>query len=288
MRSELGGAPSPAGLLDASTRAWWRAVGRPIDLDDPAHAFLSAPSNPRGASGSRWLADLDERGLADGDTGRQGLLRNLEELDGPSFRADAVDPRIRDFYQRTAAWRMDVWTQWSPLFAPGGALVSTLFGRRVRQLALPMQPLAVSRGMDSEVRVVRDQDGARVGAAWTRTLRSDGSTVYSGLYRVRRLPCGPQPHVAVAFPLEMGHVHVFLRPGNGPQGSMTLQSDTPGFGNAGAYVSVQHGGRWHAALVPLRESFHLFVDEEDVLRTDHVLRVGRLRAFHMHFRMARV
>ena len=107
---------------------------------------------------------------------------------------------------------MEVWSQWNALFAPGGDLIARLWGRRVGQLALPVEPLSVSRGMASTVRVVDDEHGDRVGAAWVRDLKSDGSKVYSGFYRVGRLPGNEQPHVHVSFPLESGSVQVFLTP----------------------------------------------------------------------------
>ena len=60
---------------------------------------------------------------------------------------------------------MEVWTGWSPLFWPGGELVSRVWGRRVEHLALPMRPLDVARGMDSRVTPIRGADGSHVAAA---------------------------------------------------------------------------------------------------------------------------
>ena len=47
-----------------------------------------------------------------------GLLPSMSLLDGPGFDARRLRPEIRDFYEHTAAWRMEVWTAWSPLFWP--------------------------------------------------------------------------------------------------------------------------------------------------------------------------
>jgi len=66
--------------------------------------------------------------------------------------------------------------------------------------------------MASAVRIVDDDKGDRMGAAWVRDLKSDGSKVYSGFYRVGRLPDNEQPHVHVSFPLESGSIQVFLTP----------------------------------------------------------------------------
>ena len=83
-----------------------------------------------------------------------GLLPSMSVLDGPGFDSAALRPEVRDFYEHTAAWEMEVWSGWSPLLWPAGELVSRLFARCVEQLALPMRPLDVARGMDSEVTVI--------------------------------------------------------------------------------------------------------------------------------------
>jgi hypothetical protein len=182
---------------------------------------------------------------------------------------------------------MEVWSQWNTLFASGGELVARLWGRRVGQLALPVQPLSVSRGMASSVRIVDDEKGDRLGAAWVRDLKSDRSKVYSGFYRVGRLPDNEQTHVHVSFPLESGSIQVFLTPRNDVDGSFWLHSRLASFGADGAYSVVQFGENWYAAQPPLRETFHVFTDEDGVLRTDHWLKLGPWKALQLHYRLDR-
>jgi hypothetical protein len=273
-----------ASILDLPTRYFWRVVGRPVDIVSE-HAWLDSPSNTRGGVGDQWLDALEKSGRVRDSAPDDGLLEAMSALDGPEFRSADVDPAVRDFYEHTASWRLEVWSQWNGFFAPGGEVIARLWGRRVEQLALPVQPLAVSRGMSSVVRVVEDATGTRLGAAWLRTLRSDGSKVYSGFYRVGRLPGIAQPHVKVAFPLENGSVQVWLTPRNDADGSFWLHSRSKRFGADGAYVAAQVGGRWYAAQVPLRETFHVYTDSDGVLRTDHWLNVGRWQALRLHYRL---
>jgi len=167
----------------------------------------------------------------------------MTQLDGPGFRASDLRPEIRDFYEQTSAWRMEVWTQWTAAFQPAGELISRLFGRRVQQLALPTRPLDVALGMDSRVVPIVDDSGGQLAAAWLRTLRSTGEYVYSGCYSTRLLPAARQPSVHVAFPLEAGNVQVFLRPRVRPGGSLELSSPGGRFGDDGAYVVVEDRGR---------------------------------------------
>jgi hypothetical protein len=207
-------------------------------------------------------------------------------LDGPGFDSASLRPQIRDFYENTAAWTMEVWTGWSPLFWPAGELVARLFGRRVEQLALPMRPLDVAHGMDSCLTLIRDGDGAQVAAAWLRTLRTSGRHVFSGCYSARRLPAADRPSIHVAFPLESGNVQVFLRPSITGDGGLVLASPPGRFGEDGAYVVVRDR-RDFAARVPLHETFHVYVDRDGVLRADHELRLWNSWAVRLHYKLER-
>ena len=121
-----------------------------------------------------------------------------------------------------------------------------------------------------------------------RTLKSDGSKVYSGFYRVGHLPGNDHPHVDVSFPLESGSVQVFLTPGKDTDGSFWLRSRSTSFGADGAYAVVRFGDRWYAAQPPLRETFHVYTEEAATLRTDHCLKLGPWQALQLHHRLDRV
>jgi hypothetical protein len=180
---------------------------------------------------------------------------------------------------------MEVWTSWAPLFWPAGELISRLFGKRVEQLALPMRPLDVARGMDSRIAIIADGHGQQQAAGWLRTLRSTGEYVYSGCYSHRTLPGADRPSVHVAFPLEHGNVQVFLRPDIDADGSLRLRSTGGTFGGDGAYVVVKDGTTTYAASVAIREEFHVFVDEECVLRTDHTLSLWSANVTRLHYKL---
>jgi len=182
---------------------------------------------------------------------------------------------------------MEVWTQWNPLFQPGGELISRFFGRRVQQLALPTRPLEVAYGMDSRVAVIVGPDGEQRAAGWIRTLRSTGEYVYSGCYSSRLLPGSSQPSVHVAFPLEAGNVQVFLRPRVLPGGDLELSSPSGRFGDDGAYVVVEDQGIY-GARAPIHETFRVYVDRDGVLRTDHLLRLWSAPVVRLHYKLTAV
>lgn len=274
-------------VLDLGSRKFWRLAGRAIDLEG-RERWLDAPVSSSSRISPDWsAAETQRRGGRQGPPEVDGgLLPDLSVLDGPGFEAARLRPEIRDFYQHTSAWQMEVWTGWSPFFWPGGEVISRLWGRRIEQLALPMRPLEVARGMDSLVTPIRDGQGDQVAAAWTRTLRGSGRPVFTGAYSARTLPGADRPSVHVAFPLESGNVQVFLRPSVVGAGDLVLESGKGRWGQDGAYVVVRLD-RDHAARVPLHETFHMYVDEHGVLRTDHELRLWGASAVKLHYRLER-
>ena len=149
-----------------------------------------------------------------------------------------------------------------------------------------MRPLDVAEGMDSRVTPIRDAEGTQVAAAWSRRLRGNGRTVFSGAYSAATLPGADRPSVHVAFPLESGNVQVFLRPSVTDGGGLVLESPGGRFGQDGAYVVVRDGSTY-AARAPLHETFRVFVDQRGTVRTDHELRLWNAAAVRLHYKLQR-
>lgn len=275
--------------LDLATREFWRVVGRPVDLAG-SEQWLDAPCGGAATIGAEWFesAATARGGCVDRDAADAGLIADLTVLDGPDFSAASLHPLVREFYEHSARFRLEAWSQWSPFFAPGGMVVTQVFGRRIQQLALPVRPLDLARGMDSQVVPVMDATGHQRWAGWIRRLRSTGDVVFSGAYGHALLPGARSRSVHVAFPLEQGNVQVFLRPRSLPTGGLELLSGAGRFGQDGTYVvAVDRRGRVHSARVPIHERFLVAVDDEGVLRADHELRLGAATALRLHYRMDR-
>lgn len=270
--------------MDGVTQRWVRATGRRVDL---ARApWLQGPVGRPDVIGESWLADEAARlGATVGDgTGAAGLLASMAALDGPAFAAADLAPQVRDFYERTSRWRLDAWVAWSPWAWPFGWLVGTLFSRRLEQLALPLRPLDVAHGMTSAVTPLH-RDGVQVGALWLRRLRATGAVVFSGLYGAVPLGDGRGTAVRVAFPLPHGRLVVLLSPRVGAGGALELRSARARWGGQGAYLVVETAAGCWARRIPVHERFHVHVDDEGVLRTDHDLALGPLPVLRLHYRL---
>jgi hypothetical protein len=273
--------------LDIVTQVWMRMTSRRLSAESAP--WLVGPS----ADGSRVGHDWVER-TATALGGRvtraddHGLIPDFSALAGSTFDPAQVDERIVDFYEHTAAWRMDLWSEWSPYAWPFGRAITALWSHRLQQLSLPMRPLDASFGMDSSVLHIHDSSDAVVGAAWLRTMRKTSETTYSGMYGTVTLPGATQPSVRVVFPLPRGSLPVFLSPSADATAGFHLRSPIGSFGGDGAYLVLHHrADMLHARRIPIAEHFHVYVDNDGDLRTDHSLRLWNISAVRLHYRLRR-
>ena len=217
-----------------------------------------------------------------------GLLPDMRALDGPLFYADQLRAEVRAFYEQTAAYRMDVWSE---TFFPGNIglwLLVTTISRKVDQLNFPLNALATARGLDSEIVLLRSRDGAVRYSGWYRRLMDGGRTIYTGFYMTERAPHCSNPCVKVVFPMPRGNATVILRPSVDEEGNLRLSSRGKRFGDAGFYRVHDRGDElrvWRVST--LTEEFSVYVDEAGVLRCDHSVRFLGMPVLHLHYRIER-
>jgi hypothetical protein len=223
------------------------------------------------------------------DDARGGLVPRFDALAGDGFAPGDVDPKVRDFYEHTAAYAMDVWSRtYFPANLALHLLVKTV-SRQVDQLNFPLSPLDTAHGLASEILTLRRADGSVRYTGWFRTLANQARVLYTGFYMTERAPGASGPCVKVVFPMPRGNATVVLRPEVGAGGALVLDSSGRRFGDAGFYrVQARDGGRvrvWH--IRTLKERFRVYVDERDVLRCDHTVRFLGLPVLTLHYKIFR-
>jgi hypothetical protein len=218
-----------------------------------------------------------------------GLIPNFNLLGSLQCPIERVRPEIRDFYEHTAAYRMDVWSQ---TYFPGNIglwLMVTPLSRKFDQLNFPLSTLGAAKGIDSEIIHLTHADGSVRYAGWYRRLNDTGRTIYTGFYMTERLPSCDEPCIKVVFPMPNGNATVLLRPWAGIDGSLHLSSKGHCFGDAGFYridrIDAERLRVWHVRT--LHEEFRLYVDPEQVLRCEHSVRFLGLPVLTLHYRIER-
>lgn len=272
-------------------RTWVRLFGRRIErgqmpwLDGPLGSSekIGADYYQKLIGKSSITTRVNEPGA--------GLMRDFQRLGSASFDPQQVDERVRDFYERTTNYRLDVWSQWSPLFRPFAWLLVSTVSRRIQQLNLPISPLETSRGMSSDVIQLADEEtGEILYTCWLRKVLATGDVVYAGFYSTCRPPNYEGECVKVSFPLPHGNATVVLKPVAHADGSLELKSSGWRFGDPGYYRIHQTGEHtFKVRLIrALKESIRVYVDEGDTLRTDHIFSFWRMEMLRLHYKIVPV
>ena len=228
-----------------------------------------------------------EQGLELSTPPDAGLIEDFGALRGPSFDPDAVDPQIRHFYEHAALYHLEVWSE---VYFAGKFVLWLLvefISRRMDQLNFPISSLEVAKGMTSEIVQLREPGTGRLmNTGWLRRFRATGKVIYAGLYSNARLPGEANPCVKVTFPC-YGSSSVYLQPVARKDGSFGLVSTGGAFGKSGFYRIVESGpDAWKVrCFTSLHEIFHVYVDEERILRTDHEIHFVGMTILRLHYKM---
>ena len=274
-------------LIDYVTQKWVRLSGRVVNLKE--ESWLQGETGETRQIGESYFKRLSENSNLKLNVNSQnaGLVKTFSNLQSSTFSPEKIHPRIRDFYERTAKYNLDVWSQWRGAFKPFGWVIAALFSRRLQQLNLPISPLETSRGITSDIIQLTDESGAIEGTGWLRKLVATDSVIYAGFYSTCKPSKFPAECVKVAFPLPNGNATVIMKPRQNSDGSLTLISSGDGFGEPGFYFIVRKNRdeAWVKYLYAMKESIHVYVDNAGELRADHVLKIWGATFLKLHYRM---
>jgi hypothetical protein len=272
-------------LVDRITQRWVQFTGRQVDLagDDK---WLAGPTGEPEGIGSEYFQKFAQKHSLEINPGK-GLLNDFKQLRGPDFDPASVAKPVVDFYQKTAEYSLDAWSEWCNAFRPFGRLLALLFSRRLQQLNVPLSSLDTSRGLTSEILRVSDPaSGEHKFTAWLRRIRGSGDVLYAGAYSTCRIPGYEGECIRVVFPLPNGNAMVIMRPVAHEDGSFSVVSHGKRFGDPGFYFTV-HSSRGVRAryLKTLRETIRVYCAEEHTVRADHILSLWGLTFLRLHYRM---
>jgi hypothetical protein len=290
--------PAPAPVVASSTVLAYRTLSALV-FQDPQVSLLAArvaaedlPFVVPLAAKSRYVGTAYVRELAAAtggtyvaDARNTGIVASLDDLGGPDFDPAAVDPRVREFYEQTTRFTLDILPQWRLWVRPGYLLYRTLVARPLGQASVPMNQREALRGISSRIDlVVPTSHEAPVVRGWIRSFADDDEPIYVGIYTTYRHE--DRGYVSVGFPLPQASFTATLRPQAHAGGGLTLTSRVDD-GHAGhylTYVDPQTAELTALAVHGFAEHLDVYVADGEV-RAEHAFWVFGLPFLVLHYRI---
>jgi hypothetical protein len=251
------------------------------------------------ASRTRYVGTGYVRGLAErlgghyeADVGDVGIVASLDRLAGPEFDPSTVDPLVREFYEHTTRFSLDILPEWRTWVRPGYLLYLNLLARPLGQASVPMNQRQALRGVRGRIDTI-EVDGQLL-RGWIRSYADTDEPIYVGIYTTYRHHDSASSdedrgYVSVGFPVPGGSFTATLAPSSRPDGGLTLDSRKPGDTQAGhylAYIEPDSGELTAAAVRGFAERLDVYV-RDGQLRAEHAFWVFGLPFLVLHYRMSR-
>ena len=241
--------------------------------------------------GTGYLRDLADQlgGTYAADVADIGIIASLDELAGPDFDPAAVHPLVREFYEHTTRFRLDIDPRWRTWIRPGYLLYRSLVARPLGQANVPMNQRDIERGVRSRIDTITRPDAAgrpETIRCWIRSYADTDDPIYVGIYTTYRDT--DRGYVSVGFPVPQGSFTATLLPRARPGGGLILTSSS----------DLPHPGHYLAAIDPDTADLTVLAVHGFGERLDVYVQDGRLRAEHaftlfgfpflvLHYRMVR-
>jgi hypothetical protein len=255
------------------------AVDLPFVVPRPARSRYVGTGYVRdlaGELGARYTADAPDA----------GIVASLDALAGPGLDPEQVDPLVREFYEHTTRFALDIVPQWRLWVRPGYLLYRTLVARPLGQASIPMNQREAQRGIRSRIDTVTGIDGTVSVRGWIRSFADDDEPIMTGIYTTYTLAgCG---YVSVGFPVPEGSFTATLLPRSRPDQGLTLTSRIQD-GQAGhylTYIDTAADELTALAIHGFQEQLDVFV-EDGALRAEHAFWVFGFPFLTLHYRIAR-
>jgi len=202
------------------------------------------------------------------DASDVGIIASLDELAGPEFDPDVVDPRVREFYEHTTRFTLDIVPEWRLWVRPGYLLYRSLVARPLGQASVPMNQQEAQRGIRSRIDTINlDRDDVVAVRGWIRSFADTDEPIYVGIYTTYR--DAARGYVSVGFPVPQGSFTATLLPRSSDDGGLTLssRSDLPHPGHYLTYVDADTRELTALTIDGFSEELEVFVVDGKVAAT---------------------
>ena len=216
-----------------------------------------------------------------------GIVASVDELAGPEFDPAGIDPLVREFYEHTTRFTLDIVPQWRLWVRPGYLLYRTVVARPLGQANVPMNQRETQRGIRSRIDTITPAGGDVVAIrGWIRSFTDTDEPIYVGIYTTYRH--GGRGYVSVGFPLPQASFTATLLPRARPGGGLVLtsRSDLDQPGHYLAYIDPSTKDLTVLAVHGFAEQLDVYVHDGN-LRAEHAFSIFGLPFLVLHYRMHR-
>jgi hypothetical protein len=222
-----------------------------------------------------------------------GIVASLDELAGPGFDPAGVNPLVREFYEHTTRFTLDIVPEWRLWVRPGYLLYQTLLARPLGQANVPMNQRAAQRGVRGRIDTITGApavpgapDRPPVLRCWIRSYADTDEPIYVGVYTTYRHE--DRGYVSVGFPLPQASFTATLEPYARPGGGLVLDSrgGTAQSGHYLTYIDPESAELTVLAVHGFAERLAVYVTDGE-LRAEHAFAVFGIPFLVLHYRMHR-
>lgn len=216
-----------------------------------------------------------------------GIVASLDDLAGPEFDPAAVDGRVREFYEHTTRYSLDIVPEWRRWVRPGYLLYRSLLARPLGQASVPMNQREAQRGIRSRIDTITvdDDDDTVAVRGWIRSFADDDEPIYVGIYTTYRH--AGRGYVSVGFPLPQSSFTATLEPRTRAGGGLVLtsRSDLSHPGHYLTFVDPATRELTTLAVHGFAEQLDVYVDDGE-LRAEHAFSVFGLPFLVLEYRIS--
>jgi hypothetical protein len=195
---------------------------------------------------------------------------------------------VREFYEHTTRFTLDIDPEWRLWVRPGYLLYRNLLARPLGQASVPMNQRETQRGIRSRIDTVSPADDDNVVAVrgWIRSFADNDEPIYIGVYTTYR--DDDRGYVSVGFPIPQANFTATLAPSARPGGGLVLssRSELEHPGHYLTYIDPETRELTTAAVHGFAEELNVYVEDHE-LRAEHQFWVFGLPFLVLHYRMRR-
>lgn len=216
-----------------------------------------------------------------------GIVESMENMRGPSFDPDLVNPLIREFYEHTSNFKLNITPVWNQRFKPLFWIFKRYIAQPIGQANLPFNTEEAQQGVVSYIDTIDFKcDDIIDLRGWVRAFEQTNEAIYVGIYTTfQHQGVG---YVSVGFPLPDSNFSATLLPNNHEESNFLLTSRNTGYPFTGHYLTASENENLTVVKLPtFNEEIEVLVENEQ-LRTEHRFYLAGLNFLTLYYSMDRI